>query len=119
MGGIVVSDVIEETLGTAIIDHGKNAERAIIEFIGSHVARESRQGPVKEVGVQARLGLFSPPPRPSSGWWQRARRPDGLATGANSLGDRASRPRPRAAPPDQSRGGYSDCPVAPAQRGRR
>lgn len=37
MGGIVVSDVIEDPLVAAIIDRGENTEGAIIEFIGSHI----------------------------------------------------------------------------------
>src|SRR4029453_12261152 len=106
-------------LVAAIIDGGQNAEGTIIEFIGGHIARKICQRPVKKVGVHARLRLFSPQPRPSSGWSQRAQRRDGRATGANSLGGRASRPRPRAAPPDRLPGGYTDCPAGPEQRGRR
>src|SRR5205823_3814039 len=108
VGGIVIQDVIEDALVAAIIDRGQNAEGALIQFIGSHIARKIRQRPVKEVGVHARLRLFSPQPRPSSGSSQKAQRRGGLATGANSLGGRANRLRPRAAPPDRSRGGYSD-----------
>src|SRR6266446_1224729 len=85
----------------AIIDRRKNAEGTIIEFISGHIARKIRQGPVKEVGVHACLRLFFPPPRPSFGSWQKGQRRGGLATGANSLGGRASRPRPQSAPPDR------------------
>ena len=60
MGGIVIQDVIEEALVAAIIDGGENAEGAIIELIGGHIPRKIRQGPVQEVGVHARLRLFSP-----------------------------------------------------------
>src|SRR5215813_8557932 len=66
VGGIVIQDVIEEALVAAIIDGGKHAEGTIIEFIGSHIARKICQRPVKEIGIHARLRLFSPPPRPSS-----------------------------------------------------
>src|SRR5215468_11666386 len=116
MGGIMVQDVIEEALVTAIVDSRKNAEGAIIELIGGHVARKSRQGPVKEVGVHARLRLFFPPPRPSSGSWHKGQRRGGRATDAHALGGRARRPRPRCGPRERSPGGYTDCPVAPAQR---
>src|SRR4030095_4141657 len=117
VGGIVIQDVIEDPLVAAIIDRGKNAEGTIIEFIGGYIARKIRQRPVQEVGVHARLRLFSPPPRPSSGWSQRAQRRGGRATGANSPGGRANHLRPRAAPPDRSRGGCTDCPVAPEPTG--
>ena len=39
------------------------------------------------------------------------------ATGANSPGGRANRPRPPAAPPDRSRDGWSDCPGVPDRTG--
>src|SRR6266436_9005900 len=118
VGGIVIQDVREDPLVAAIIDCGKNTEGTIIQFIGSHIARKIRQRPVQEVSVHARLRLFSPQPRPSSEWSQRAQRRDDRATSANSLGGRASRPRPRAAPPDRSRGGCTDCPVAPDPTGQ-
>src|SRR5712692_4942971 len=118
VGGLVIQDVIEDPLVAAIIDRGKNAEGTIIQFIGGHIARKIRQRPVKEVGVHARLRLFSPLPQPSSGWSQRAQRRGGRATSANSLGGRARRPRPRAAQPDRSRGGCTDCPVAPDPTGQ-
>src|SRR4029450_2784502 len=118
VGGIVIQDVIEDALVAAIIDRGQNTEGTIIEFIGGHIARKLCQRPVQEVGVHARLRFFSPPPRPSSGWSQRAQRRGGRATSANSLGARASGPRPRAAPPDRSRGGCTDCPVAPDPTGQ-
>ena len=38
VGGIVIQPVIEEALVAAIIDRGENAEGAIIELIGGHVA---------------------------------------------------------------------------------
>src|SRR6267378_433159 len=117
VGGIVIQDGIEEPLVAAIIDGGKHAEGTIIPFIGGHRARKIRQRPVQEVGVHARLRLFSPQPRPSSGWSQRAQRYGGRATSASSLGGRANRPRPRAAPPDRSRGGCTDYPVAPDPTG--
>jgi hypothetical protein len=37
-GGIVIQDLVEETLVTAIIDNGQNAEGAIIPFIVRHIA---------------------------------------------------------------------------------
>src|SRR5215470_2127230 len=119
VGGIVIQDVIEETLVAAIIDRGENAEGAVIELIGDHIPGKISQRPVQEVRVHARLRLFSPQPRPSSGSWQKGQRHDGRATGANSLGGRASRPRPRAGPPEQSPDGYTERRVAPDQRGRR
>src|SRR4029453_12736177 len=90
VGGIVVQDVIEDALVAAIIDRGQNTEGTIIEFIGGHIPRKISQRPVQEVRVHARLRLFSPQPRPSSGWSQRAQRRGGRATSANSLGGRAS-----------------------------
>src|SRR5262245_65911068 len=117
VGGIVIQDVIEDPLVTAVIDRRENTERSVIELIGSHIARKIGQRPVKEVRVQARLRLFSPQPRPSSGWWQRGQRRGGRARGANSPGGRAHRPRPRAGPADQSPGGYTDCRVVRDRRG--
>src|SRR5262249_6994172 len=119
MGGIVIQHLIEDALVAPVIDYGQNAEGTIREFIGGHIARNIRQGPVKEVRVQARLRLFFPQPRPSSEWSQKGQRHDGRARGASSPGGRASRPRPRAAPPDRSPGGYTACPAGPDQRGRR
>src|SRR5262249_18814101 len=101
VGGIVIQHVIEEALVAAIIDGGKYAEGAVIELIGGHIPRKIRQGPVKEVRVQARLRLFFPQPRPRSGSWQKGQRPRGSARGANSRAGRAGRLRPPAVPPDQ------------------
>src|SRR5499433_1777370 len=117
MRGIVIENVVEEALVAAISDGGEHTEGAVIELIGGHIARKISQGPVQEVRVHARLRLFFPQPRPSSGWWQRAQRRGGRATSANSPGGRARRPRPRAAPPDRSRGGCTDCPGAPEPTG--
>src|SRR5262245_22597155 len=47
--GIVIQDVIEDTLVAAIIDGGKNAEGTIIQFIGGHIPRKIGQRPVQEV----------------------------------------------------------------------
>src|SRR2546427_1558717 len=55
-----------------------NLAKSLIEFIGGHIPRKISQGPVQEVRGHARLRLFSPPPRPSFGSWQRAQRHDGL-----------------------------------------
>src|SRR5712691_4576707 len=60
MGAIVIQDLREETLVTAIIDRREHAEGASIECIGGHIARKIRQGPVQEVPVHARLRLFFP-----------------------------------------------------------
>src|SRR5262249_12555867 len=106
-------------LVAAIIDGGEYAEGTVIELIGGHIARKIRQGPVKEVRVQARLRLFFPPPRPSSGSWQKGQRHGGRARGANSRASRAGRLRPPVVPPDPSRGGCTDRRGAPDQRGRR
>src|SRR5262249_18002370 len=119
VGGIVIQNLIEDALVAPVIDYGQNAEGTIIEFIGGHIARKIRQGPVKEGRGPARLRLFFPPPPPHSEWSHRGQRYDGRATGASAPGGRASRPRPRAAPPDRSPGGYTDCPAGPDQRGRR
>src|SRR5215470_6715167 len=119
VGGIVIQDVIEETLVTAIIDRGEHTEGTIIEFIGGDIPRKIRQGPVKELRVHARLRLFFPLPPPSFGSWQRARRHGGRARDASSPDGRASRPRPRCAPPDRSPGGYTDCQGVPDRRGPR
>src|SRR6266446_9717771 len=109
----MIQHVIEEALVATIIHGGENAEGAVIELIGGHIPRKIRQGPVKEARVHTRLRLFFPQPPPSSESWQRGRRRGDLATGANSPGGRANRPRPLAAPPDRSRDGCSDCPVVP------
>src|SRR5262249_24534504 len=119
VGGIVIQNVGEDPLVAAIINDGKNAAGAIIHFIGGDIARKICQGPVKEVWIQARLRLFSPQPRPISGWWQRGQRRGGRARGANSRAGRAGRLRPPAVPPDQSRGGCTERRVAPDQRGPR
>jgi hypothetical protein len=37
VGGIMVSDVIENTLVTAIIDRREHTERTVIEFIGRDI----------------------------------------------------------------------------------
>src|SRR5215813_3493573 len=118
VGGIVIQDVIEDPLIAAIIDGEQNTEWTIIEFIGNHIARKICQRPVKEISVHARLRLFSPQPRPSSEWSQKAQRRDGRATSANSLCGRANRPRPQVAPPERSRGGCTNCPVAPDPTGQ-
>jgi len=67
VGGIVIQDVREEALGAAMIDRSKQAEGAILPFLGGPIARKIRQRPVQEVRVQARLCLFFPPPRPRFG----------------------------------------------------
>src|SRR5215471_11846347 len=115
----MIQDLIEDTLVTAIIDCREHTEGTVIEFIGSDIPRKIRQGPVKERGVHARLGLFFPQPRPSFGSWQRARTRGGRATGANSPGGRAHRLRPRCGPPDRTPGGYTDYPAGPDPRGQR
>src|SRR6516164_313202 len=119
VGGIMVEDVIENTLVTAIIDRREYTEGTVIEFISSDIPGKIRQGPVQELGVHARLCLFFPPPRPSFESWQRAQRPGGRARGANSRAGRASRLRPRAARRGLSRGGCTDRQGAPEPRGRR
>src|SRR4029453_16981833 len=119
MRGIMISNVVEDPLVAAIIDGGEYAEGAVIELIGSHIPRKIRQGPVKEVRIHARLRLFSPQPRPSSGSWQKGQRRGGRARGANSRAGRAGRLRPPAAPPDPSRGGWTERRVVPDQRGPR
>src|SRR5215472_10632280 len=119
VGGIVIQDVIEDPFVAAIINRRQNAEGAIIHFIGGDIARKIRQGPVKEVRVQARLRLFFPQPRPSSEWSQRGQRRDGRARGASSPDGRAGRLRPPAVPPDPSRGACTERRVAPDQRGPR
>src|SRR5215467_15917466 len=115
----MVQHVIEEALVAAIIDRGENAEGAVIELIGGHIPGKISQRPVQEVRVHARLRLFSPQPRPSSGSWQKGQRHDGRATGANSRAGRAGRPRPRVAPPRPSRGGCTDYQVVRDRRGPR
>src|SRR5215469_12880628 len=87
--------------------------------IGSDIPRKIRQGPVKELWVQARLRLFFPQPRPSSGSWQKGQKRGGRARGANWRAGRASRLRPPAVPPDPSRGACTERRGAPDQRGRR
>src|SRR5262249_8146201 len=91
--GGVVEDVIENTFIAAIIDRRKNAKRSVDKLIGTHIPRKISQSPVEEVGAHAPLCLFSPPPRPSFGSWQRAQTPGGLATDASWRDDRASRPQ--------------------------
>ena len=57
---IMIQDLIEDPFVAAIIHCRQNAVGAIIHFIGGDIARKIRQGPVKEVRVQARLRLFFP-----------------------------------------------------------
>src|SRR4029453_278386 len=114
-----IQDIIEDPLVAAIIDGGKNAEGAIIQFIGGHIPRKNSPRPGPEGGVHAPLRLFSPRPRPSSGSWQKGQRRGGRARGANSWAGRAGRLRPPAGPPDPSRGGCTERRVVPDQRGPR
>ncbi len=116
LGG-VVSDIREEAFVTAIIDRGEQTAGTVIACIGGDLPHKIRQGPVQALRVHARLRLFFPLPHPSFGSWQRARRHGGLARDANAPGGRARHRRPRVVPPDPSRGGWSDCPVAPERRG--
>ena len=67
--GIVVSDCREDALVAAIIDSGEHTKGAVISFIGGHITRKISERPVEEVRPHTRLRLFSPQPRPSSGWW--------------------------------------------------
>src|SRR5262252_10433278 len=115
----MIQDLVEEALIAAIIDGGEYAEGTVIELIGGHIPGEISQGPVQEVGVHTRLGLFFPPPRPSFGSWQKGQRRGGRARGANSRVGRAGRLRPPAVPPDPSRGACPERRVAPDQRGLR
>src|SRR5262245_22827163 len=115
----MIQDVVEEALVAAIINDRENTEGAVIELIGGHIARKISQRPVQEVRVHAHLRLFSPQPQPSSGSSQTEQRHDGRARGANWLVGRASRPRPRAAPPSPSRGGCTDYRVGRDPRGLR
>ena len=114
-----IPDVVEKAFVAALSNRRQHAEGAIIHCSGGDRARNIRQGPVKAGWLQARLRLFSPQPRPSSGWWQRGPRRGGRARGASSPGGRAHRPRPRAGPPAQSHDGSTDCPVGPERRGPR
>src|SRR5215471_14407779 len=119
VGGIVIQDLVEEALVAAMIDGREYAAGAVIELIGSHIPRKISQGPVQEGGVHARLRLFSPPPRPRSGWWHRGQRRGGRARGANARAGRAGHLRPPAVPPDPSRGGCTERRGAPDPRGPR
>src|SRR4030095_9920278 len=102
----------------AIIDCRKHAEGTLIQFSGGHLPRKIRQGPVKAVRVHARLGLFFPPPRPSSGASQTAHKRGGRAPGANAPAGRARHPPRRAAPPERCRGGSTDYRGAPPPTGQ-
>jgi hypothetical protein len=119
VGGSMIPDVRAQPLVAALSDGGKQAQGPILPCLGGHRARNIRQRPVTAGGVQARLRLVFPQPRPSAGASPTAPRRGGRATGANALGGRANRLRPRAAPPERSRGGDRDDPGAPAPRGRR
>jgi hypothetical protein len=119
VGGIVIQDIVEEALGAALIDGGEHAEGAVLELLGGHRPGKISQGPVQAVGIQARLRLFFPQPRPSAGSWQKGQRRGDLARGASARAGRAGRPRPQAGPPEHSRGGGTDRGVAPERRGPR
>ena len=116
---LVIQDGGEEALVAALSDRGEPTEETSIHFIGGDIARPSRQGPGQAVRVHAHLRLFSPQPPPRAGWWQRGPRRGGHARGASSPGGKAHRPRPRAVPPEQSHGEYTDRRVGRTPRGPR
>lgn len=93
VGRVVIENLVDDPLEGAVIDDREDAEGSVIQFIGSDVAREVRQGPVEVIGVDPSRRLFPPRPRPSSGSWRRGRTHGALARGSNWRGDTASRPR--------------------------
>ncbi|MEJ7640303.1 MAG: recombinase family protein [Singulisphaera sp.] len=93
VGRVVIEDLVDEPLEGAVVDDREDAEGPVIQFIGSDVAREVRQGPVEIVGVDPSRRLFPPRPRPNSGSLRRGRRRGAHARGSNWPSDTASRPR--------------------------
>ena len=53
-------DVIEDPLVAAIIDGGKNAEGAIIEFIGGHIPEKSANAQSRKSVSMRACAFFSP-----------------------------------------------------------
>ena len=68
MGRVVVKNFVDQPLEGMVVHDGKNAERTIIQFICSNVAREARQRLVKIITGDTCDGPFFPPPRPTSEW---------------------------------------------------
>ena len=111
---VVVEDVVDEPLEAAVVHDRQHAKRTIVEFVGSDVSGELAKSPIQVVSRDARFAFFSPTPRPSSGLWRMARRPDGLAKGARRpIGTRARPRRPGA----RLRRPLGGCSCFPAARG--
>ncbi len=112
--GVMVEDVEDEPLETAVVHDREHAEGTVVEFVGGNVSGELAKSPVQVVTLDARSAFFPPTPRPSSEWWRTGRKPGGLARDARrplGMRDRSRRPAvPRWTPP----GG---CSCSPATRG--
>src|SRR6202007_1909424 len=89
---VVVEDLVAQPLEGAVVHDRQDAEGAVVQLVSGDGPGEAVEGPIEVVGPDSIGRLFSPWPRPSSGWWRRGRRPDGRARGANWRPDRVSRP---------------------------
>ena len=118
-GWIMVQNLVDQTREPMVVHDRQNAVRAVVEFVGRNVAREVGQDAIEVVFRDAVSGSFPPPLPPSSGQWRMGRIRGDLATSARMRIDRASHPRPPAAPPKRRPGGCSDCWDLPGPTGRR
>jgi len=112
MLGIVVEHFIGEALESPIVDDRKHAKGAVVQFVRGNIPGEARQDLIKVFGRDVRFSLFSPPPRPSSGWWRRERRLGDRATNARRPPGKAGRPPRPAGPPGPPPGGCSGISAA-------
>ncbi len=98
--GVALKDFIQQAALVGAIHGRQHTEGTIVHLIENQVAGEAGQSPIQVVGLGSRVGIFSPPPRPSFGSWGRGRKPGGPARGARTQPGRADRPPPpRARPP--------------------
>ncbi len=97
--GVMVQDLVIETLEGMVVYNGQHAKGSIVEFINGEVAGKVGQGPGQIIGLPPFTRPFPPPPPPSSGWWQREQTRDGHARDANSRCGTAGHLPPPPAPP--------------------
>ena len=114
-GGIVVEDFVDQPPKVAVVHDRQYAEGPVVQFVGRDVAGETVERPVEVLMLDAFDGFFFPRPRPSSGWWPKARILDGLTTCARTRRRRTIRLPPRRAPPGRRRGSCSALWVGPGR----
>ena len=71
--GIMIENLLKQSLERAVVDNGQDAKRTVVQFVGREVSRKVSQAPV-EIGRPHLPGrFFSPRPPPSSEWISRGR----------------------------------------------